>query len=1020
MATSRLTTTRWVPPGAYLGRKTVPRPANPVLAPRKVVYLGRGNRLKQLKDVEIKHSFVYNEALSFFGPPYKAYTDHIAKLDKTICLLTKSNGEAIPFPKWELINDNTVVPARTAVLFDASIFDPDETYLLSYQSTDRNIKDPIPWYPANEMRQFLSAGSTPGDDSFKEGVDFIIDIDKLDPVRYESPVVGNDPVMIYHRGIDTVTLGANAAELKVAGATVNGDINYTAKTAGVLGNSIRVFQRQLGMSTPLAVTVTGGDILVDLQTDALGDIDCMASDVAVAINASVAASALVSAVAGGDGSGEPAANGAFANLAGGALASANNQVKYVAKQAGVTALTVTHRNPHTTLAELSVAVVGNNITVNLATNAVGAVTSTAADVATAVNNNIAAAALLYAAASGTGASFASVNTQSELTGGEAGVDGDTYTAKDSRVVTFNVEARSPATGMPDSVTLSYSSSTAEGGFGQVAIAKIGTASTPTFDRWWMQIASDSTGALVKDGLTFSFLQPENLTVGQKFQVTIENNHLIDWSLTRSVTDTFDTTMVLTDKIGAVTGGTVATGTSNVIGVPGATYVILNNVPSDATTIEIKDKNGAVIAPATLPRGLVLSGDGGLTVNLVLGDSTHKYDKNTMGTLSISYAWRGNEPDPGDVYYTTSKVLRPRSDYDKVIDLFTPDEVSNALAPMTVDNHLYIMAEMAMELKPFSVSVIQVWDADQDGFLTNTDFKRALDAAYADKTLTDVCVLANFGSISDAKLRTTQANDPFYRGWRLQWNGMPVNAEIGNENVKDSVIYTARRTLQIYGESPGRGTQILVANQWAKRTIQLDNGSTLQVTLDGSFIAGAMAALNNSFNNPYDTLLKKELPVFDDIAEFDDTETARVGQASCVYLYKNGDAIMIGESVTVDTAEPALNEISGRVQEQFVSRYVTQQVDEQLVSFVPDSPEDGAAFTSGFVASALMNLRARQFIAPWTDANGATRQFDPNEDVAAVSDENDSRNYYYNFWYNLRFPGKRFMGLYSVGRNAFKQ
>lgn len=99
-------------------------------------------------------------------------------------------------------------------------------------------------------------------------------------------------------------------------------------------------------------------------------------------------------------------------------ADANGGVGYTADTAGAAGnnIRVTHVVAGLSTA-LSVAVSGNDITVNLATDAAGVATSTATAVANAVNAHAGASVLVNAAATGTGAGLAAAAAFTNLAGG---------------------------------------------------------------------------------------------------------------------------------------------------------------------------------------------------------------------------------------------------------------------------------------------------------------------------------------------------------------------------------------------------------------------------------------------------------------------------------------------------------------------------------------------------------------------------------------------------------------------------
>ena len=175
--------------------------------------------------------------------------------------------------------------------------------------------------------------------------------------------------------------------LRLTGATVPGDVVYTKKVA----SAVTITHVIAGVSTAFSVGVVGTAITVNSATDGGGLPTTTANDIVAGIQASVAASALVSIVAVGAGTGLIAAHGA--------TGFADSQVNYTPKVEGVQ---VRHGNPGASNAAISVVVSGKSITVYPVTNSNGIQTSTATAIANAVNASATAALLVTAAASGAG------------------------------------------------------------------------------------------------------------------------------------------------------------------------------------------------------------------------------------------------------------------------------------------------------------------------------------------------------------------------------------------------------------------------------------------------------------------------------------------------------------------------------------------------------------------------------------------------------------------------------------------
>ena len=101
---------------------------------------------------------------------------------------------------------------------------------------------------------------------------------------------------------------------------------------------------------------------------------------------------------------------------------ANSKVTITAKEAGVAgdSIKVEFLDPGDTSQALSVSIVGDTIVVSLATSADSVITSTAAQVATAINEHLVANQLVSAEASGDGSTVVEAHAATALSGGSAG------------------------------------------------------------------------------------------------------------------------------------------------------------------------------------------------------------------------------------------------------------------------------------------------------------------------------------------------------------------------------------------------------------------------------------------------------------------------------------------------------------------------------------------------------------------------------------------------------------------------
>lgn len=235
--------------------------------------------------------------------------------------------------------------------------------------------------------------------------------------------------------------GGQFAQLITNAAVANAGLVWTARAAGVGGNALSIQKIDPGAnSQPLSVTVVGNVISVNLATSSTGAIISTAADVLGAVRVSDAANALVHVdfERGHNGMGLVTGDLVAANLAGGTAAVGqqatlatgvegdNNAITWTAKEAGAVNIGVTLTNPGANSVPLSVAVSGDGtvaspyaINVTIATDAAGALTSTALEVMHAVMANALANSLVFVASTGasTGAGVMVAAVNAALTGG---------------------------------------------------------------------------------------------------------------------------------------------------------------------------------------------------------------------------------------------------------------------------------------------------------------------------------------------------------------------------------------------------------------------------------------------------------------------------------------------------------------------------------------------------------------------------------------------------------------------------
>jgi hypothetical protein len=340
-----------------------------------------------------------------------------------------------------------------------------------------------------------------------------------------------------------------------------------------------------------------------------------------------------------------------------------------------------------------------------------------------------------------------------------------------------------------------------------------------------------------------------------------------------------------------------------------------------------------------------------------------------------------------------------------------------LAPITTDNDLAIVSDIAFAQAnpPLAIAIVQVMDSDEDGRFSPADIDNALVGLSDVSFATDIVPVRLYDFWSKFLAFNVKACDPFAKREHIQYFGAPIGTPIGDASTEGSLVFIAKNTLQIFGKSYAHGTRILVGPRTARKTVTLSDGTITSVTLDGSFIAAATAAMIAGTPNYSTTLLKQSLFGFDYVETFGNSDNERLGEAGCIYFSNAGSGVYtFQEDQTVDKYAPEFHEILPMRTKQDVTRIVRDELDATAIGMVPDTRGDATATISARIMQVLINLVNRGITAPYQDANGNARTINSG-DVKVFMDENDPTlyNFYYTFY--TRFAIKRLFGLYSVNK-----
>lgn len=566
----------------------------------------------------------------------------------------------------------------------------------------------------------------------------------------------------------------------------------------------------------------------------------------------------------------------------------------------------------------------------------------------------------------------------------AKVSRNDYNGKENR----NYDLSLTLTSTPHSVTATYVGSTPVSTFGSHAFAEDNPLVLPNN-------AVVHARNMTASPSRFNAIPMGPSLLPDTFEFSLTFDGLIDWTLETEVTETIGSQDILRDLTGSTTG-TV-----------GAYFVLTRRVPTQVVYVS---------GPSPVFSNIAY--------NQVAGTTVIYFLSNPGVALTIKYRHAGVEPEAGAAYYMTGYQKRPDSDYDSPQLFTTRDAAREFLAPMTVTNDAAIANEVAWDQDALTlpgVAVCLVKDSDGDGVFTTADYDNAIHVSEQFKGTTDFVVVNQFSAREEFRDSVVNMNDPTVARRRIGYFGFPVSYPIGDEFTSDSRVYTARRELQVYEETVARGTLVVIGNSYGKKTILVDalgdgavDSIPTQVTLDGSFLAVALAARVASFSEPWNTIYNLPISGFDEVEAMTESQMITLQDAGIICCrVENGSAFYIG-TMTTDETEPSTQQLSGTVQRQYVLNRLQDIINRRVIGFVADSPEEAAQKLQGELVAELGSMVSERKIAKYVDENtGSSRAMNPKTDVVAFRDRRDpTRAYFRASWYQ-KYPLLQIDGVVAV-------
>jgi hypothetical protein len=564
------------------------------------------------------------------------------------------------------------------------------------------------------------------------------------------------------------------------------------------------------------------------------------------------------------------------------------------------------------------------------------------------------------------------------------------TALDDRKVTLTVGTvgiETPDVSDHGYVLFSFSSDTPEGGWGDVEATSANDGYF-TLPGQIALVARNTHANISTNGNNLN-----RFVTGDKFTVVYINNNTIIWTLDKKATESKESADVLFDRNGSVTGKAATY------------YVVLKNKPYAGT---IKVTNAGVAYTGWS----LLAGTNIIVLSVK--------NASAVSGMLISYTHAGSEPSLGSSYYVTANYLRPIEYYNEPRVFYGREEALAFVAPVTADNDLAIGINIVydQEVAPQAIAIVQIRDSDDDGVFSPADIDTALSHCAGVNYITEFVPLRLSQYLDKFLAFNVQRNDPFAKSEHIFGYGAPIGTPVGSELDEGSLIFTARRTLQVYGNSPAHGKRFMIASTRARKKTTLTDGTVINPYLDGSFIALAIAGKICGQNNNDSTILNTNILGFNEVEVFNDATNRLLGGASIIYLENNGTNVYrLKEDVTVDDSRSDYHEILSVRTKIDATRTVRRECDRQIIGFVPPTKAAGVATIKAKIIGILNAMVANGTIAPYQDSEGNARRILPT-DVNVIRDENDPTLFHFTYWFFTKSAVKRLLGLYSVNENVF--
>jgi hypothetical protein len=384
---------------------------------------------------------------------------------------------------------------------------------------------------------------------------------------------------------------------------------------------------------------------------------------------------------------------------------------------------------------------------------------------------------------------------------------------------------------------------------------------------------------------------------------------------------------------------------------------------------------------------------------------------------------GLAPPTGQVYYASYAYTRPDSEYNVAKRFVSLDAALADVGAISPGNALAIAANIAFRNGAPSVFMVQVNDSTLTGSPTQLQVQAALDAAGDKAEITEVVVLDTRTATMTAVMDhlTTQCG-PMIQHPRRGWLGTN-NAPVGDTDTAGSFVYLATTTLQVPADSPARGRIFIVAPGKQQTTIILEDGSEQVVTVDGNYVAVAVAARFTARTSVAQAMVGTQIVGFntDTFPVYRPLERKLMASNGVLVVTNDNGKLVMLDPLSTEAGGgklPQFEEPSASSQKDNIVVNVNKSIESNVMGVVPTDLADFVYSIKVSIGGVLVSAIESGAIAPYRDATGRTRGLNYQTDIQVFQMKSDPRKYTFRYYFNLRYPGKRFFGEYSVDNPFF--